>query len=133
MSNKKNTIIPNYLIQLNQFFNSKKKLIFFIKILNRSINHLHINIGPRKNFKFAMNQEIQQMSAVPHNRHRFLGVERQGNREFFVFRRGNFFTPTVEDTPKYYPQGAPSTLLVRQPYAAAIIVPRNLNFEFHNE
>ncbi len=80
-----------------------------------------------------MNQEIQEMSAPRPMVHRFLGVERQGSRVFFVFRRGNFFTPTVEDTPRYYPQGPPSTLLVHQPYAVAIIAPRNLNFEFQYE
>jgi hypothetical protein len=80
-----------------------------------------------------MNQEIQEMSAPQPMVHRFLGVEQQGSRVFYVFRRGNFFTPTVEDTPRYYPQGAASTLLVRQPYAAAIIVPRNLNFELMYE
>jgi hypothetical protein len=80
-----------------------------------------------------MNQEIQEMSAHRPMVHRFLGVEQQGTRVFYVFRRGNLFTPTVEDTPRYYPQGAASTLLVHQPYAVAIIAPRNLNFEFHNE
>lgn len=78
-----------------------------------------------------MNQQIQEMSAP--RPLRFLGVEHQGGRVFYTFRRSNFATPTVEDTPTYYPQGPPSTLLVRQLYAAAIIVPRNLNFEFHNE
>ena len=78
-----------------------------------------------------MNQETQEMSVQ--RPLRYLGVERQGSRVFFTFRRGNFFTPTEEDTPRYFPQGQ-STLLVRhEPQAQAIIVPRNLNFEFQYE
>jgi hypothetical protein len=80
-----------------------------------------------------MNQEMQEMSAPRPMVHRFLGVERQGSRVFFVFRRGILATPTEEDTPRYYPQGPPSTLLVRQSQAVAIIAPRNLNFEFQYE
>ena len=79
-----------------------------------------------------MNQEMNQLGVEQEMNQ--LGVEVQNERRvFYVFRRGNYATPTVDDTPKYYPREPPSTLLVRQPYAVAIIVPRNLNFELHNE
>lgn len=104
-------------------------MIFFIEKLTLSINYKNYT-GPAKNFKFTMNQQIQQVS----KKNTCLGVEHQGGRVFFAFRRGNFATPCADDTPRYYPQEAPSTLLVRQPQAImAMIVPRDLNFEFMNE
>jgi hypothetical protein len=68
-----------------------------------------------------MNQEMNQV------------LEQKERRVFFVFKRSNHVTPTADDTPKYYARGPPSTLLVRQPRAVAIIVPRDLNFELQNE
>ena len=74
-----------------------------------------------------MNQD-QEM-----NRLRYLGVEFQGGRVFYTFRRSVFYTPEAEDTPRYYPQGPPSTVVVQKPYTTALIVRRNLEAEFNNE
>ena len=64
---------------------------------------------------------------------RHLGVEFQGGRTFFVFRRSNFATPTADDTPRYFPQGPPSTTIIYRVGVLGSLAPRNLEMEFDEE
>jgi hypothetical protein len=61
---------------------------------------------------------------------RHLGVEFQGGRTFFTFRRSQFATPHADDTPRYFPQGLPSTVLIQHRGIMAGVQPRNLDIEF---
>ena len=61
---------------------------------------------------------------------RYLGVEFQEGRTFFVFRRGNYATPTADDTPRYFPQGPPSTTVIYRAGVLGSLAPRNLDIEF---